>query len=836
MLNKNIEILSPVGDYECLKAAVQNGADAVYLGVAEFNARQYATNFDMEALEKAIIYAKTRGVKVHLVLNILVKNKEFENAFNIAKKAYKLGVDAIIVQDMGLALTLIKAFKDLPIHASTQMTVYNLEGVELLKKLGFERVVLSRELSVGDVEDICKNNNVEIETFIHGALCVSYSGQCLFSSMIGGRSGNRGKCAGTCRLPYELMQVTDNESEEIKINANNMKDKKIEIGEKVIDKGYLLSTRDVCGLEFLPNLVKAGVMCFKIEGRMKSPEYVATVTRIYRKYLDKIIKDEEYNIDKNDIKDLQITFNRGNFSSGYLKGNSNKNLVYKLKPNHMGVYLGKISKFNKDKGYITLKLENTLEIGDKISIDNNGISANYTVSELMLNKENLKIAVNGNTVTIGRMKGNIRLNDKVYLVESKRLSQLSTNSYKDVENVKQKVECELNIMENKRIEANARIMDGEFKNISCKITTNIIPEKAKSAPITKERFREQFNKTKNTIFEFCNININMEENLFLPVSNINEIRRMILENLENKMEKAIKRNVEEKENSKILNDIKNRVDRVNEESENNKKPQISVLLNILNAKCDYSKLNNVDNLYIPLKYFFNLEFDDILKKLSERFKLYVYMPTVMRKNYQNLVRESLGNIIKKFSIKGAVISNIGQISSFKNYDIDIVGNYTLNILNNISLDYYKDLGVKNFTLSPELDRESLVSLTSSNGNMNLIVYGMAPVMNSGYCVLGKTNKCYRECPRYCRDSSKKYYLKDRLGFKFRVISDNVDTISTIYNSKITSIKWKDYNTNSLRIDILDEDVDTINSIVLKTLNNERFEGKEYTNANINKVI
>lgn len=836
MLEEKIEILSPVGDYECLKAAVQNGANAVYLGVAEFNARQYATNFDMESLEKSIIYAKTRGVKVHLVLNILIKNNEFENAINVAKKAYELGVDAIIVQDMGLALTLINNFKNLPIHASTQITTYNVEGAKLLEKLGFKRVVLSRELSENEITNICEKTNVEIETFIHGALCVSYSGQCLFSSMIGGRSGNRGKCAGTCRLPYELIQISNEES--AKTNSFNIKDKNennIESG-KIIDKGYLLSTRDVCGLEFLPKLVKAGVICFKIEGRMKSPNYVATVTRIYRKYLDKVIKKENYVIDENDIKELQLTFNRGNFSKGYLEGTPNQKLVYKLKPNHMGIYLGKIMKFNKDKGYITLKLENELEIGDKISIDNRSISSNYTVSELMINKKNIKSGESGNIVTIGRMKGNINISDKIYLVESKKSTQLSTNSYKDVENIKTKIDCNINIVENKQINAEVKIIEGDFKNISCKIITNIIPEKAKNAPITKTKIIEQLTKTKNTIFEFNKIEIKMDENIFLPVSSINEVRREILEYLECEVEKNIKRNIDEKTNLQISSDIEKEIYRMADKKQNIEKPTISVLLNILNEKYDYSKLKNINNLYIPLKYFFNSKYIELLKKLENRFKLYIYMPTVMKKNYINLIESKLKNILETFDIKGVVISNIGQINYFKDYNIDVVGNYTLNILNNVSVDYFEKLGIKNFTLSPELDRESLLSLTTSNNNMTLIIYGMAPLMNSGYCVLGKTNMCYKECPRYCMDNTNKYYLKDRLNFKFRVIPDNIDTISTIYNSKITSIKWKDYNTNNLRIDILDEDIDTINLIVSKTLENERFEGKEYTNANINKEI
>ncbi len=295
---KYIELLSPVGDFECLKAAVQNGANAVYLGSSNFSARASATNFNLEELEKAINYATLRNVDVHLALNTLIKNNEFNSALELAKKAYELGVSAIIVQDIGLATYIHKCLPDLPIHASTQMSIHNLEGVLQAKKIGFSRVVLSRELNLNEIEFIRNNTDVELEVFIHGALCISYSGQCLLSSMIGGRSGNRGKCAQACRLPYEL----------VKYSSNNT---------STIDKGFLLSPRDLCGLEFIPNLINYGITSLKIEGRMKTPEYVATVTRIYRKYINMALNNEKYDIDDIDIKDLQQVFNRGGFSKGH---------------------------------------------------------------------------------------------------------------------------------------------------------------------------------------------------------------------------------------------------------------------------------------------------------------------------------------------------------------------------------------------------------------------------------------------------------------------------------------------------------------------------------------
>ncbi|MBO5413816.1 MAG: U32 family peptidase, partial [Clostridia bacterium] len=388
---KKIELLSPVGDFECLKAAVQNGADSVYFGASNFNARASATNFDLSNLKEAICYAKLRGVNTHLTLNTLVKDSEFEDAVLLAKKAYEFGIDAIIVQDLGLAKYLIKNFPDLPIHASTQMTIHNLEGVLEAEKLGFKRAVLSRELSLEEIEYICNNSNIEIETFIHGALCISYSGQCLFSSMVGGRSGNRGKCAQPCRLPYELLakdvisleksskkNTFLNISDDV-LNASNVA-KGTDVALRNVPKAtYLLSTRDLCGLSYLPELIKAGVMCFKIEGRMKTPEYVATVTRIYRKYIDLALSDKPYKIDEKDIEDLAQVFNRGSFSCGHFDNTANKSLVYPEKQNHMGIYIGNISNIKPNKGHVFVNLTDSLSIGDTIQFEKE--TTKYTVSE-----------------------------------------------------------------------------------------------------------------------------------------------------------------------------------------------------------------------------------------------------------------------------------------------------------------------------------------------------------------------------------------------------------------------------------------------------------------------
>ena len=798
-----IELLSPVGDLDCLKAAVQNGADCVYFGASNFSARAFASNFD--DLELAINYAKIRGVKTNLTLNTLIKNDEFEDAYNLAKKAYELGIDAIIVQDLGLATRLIKDFPDLPIHASTQMSIHNLQGTLKLQNLGFKRVVLARELCANEIEYICQNSNVEIECFIHGALCISYSGQCLFSSLVGGRSGNRGKCAQPCRLPYELVQN----------------------GNETIDKGFLLSTKDLCGLDYIPFLINAGVTSFKIEGRMKTPEYVATVTRIYRKYIDLALSGNPYVIDEKDKKDLLQVFNRGLSSNGHLDKEPNKNLIYPIKPNNMGLPLGIIQKYNKTKGHITLKLQEELCVGDCISTQKE--NGSYNVSELMVKNKNIKIGNIGNLVTIGRMKGNISVGDKVYKISSKVLKDNALNSFK-TENRKIPLNIKLFIQNNKNISAvvNSCYKYYLYKNLNFEYTFNIIPNTSINKPLDKDTIIKQFSKTNNSIYEFKKIEIILDDNLFLPISSLNDLRRTILENIEKQTLDKIKRT----SNccyTPIVSNASN--------LKNNYK--ISLLLNDLNLEYDYSKLDGVHNLYIPLKFFVNKNYENILNVLNKKFSTYIYLPTIIRANYRNLFYDNIVNTTKKYNIKGIVLSNISNFMLISdlyksNKNLELIANYTFNIYNNETINKLNDLQISKYIVSPELDKLSILNLYG-NPQKELIVYGKIPLMNMNYCLLGKSNKCYPNCNSLCTNKNR-YFLKDRLGLHFDIVPDNIQTVTTIYNCKTLSICPTDFNLDCARIDILYENIDEINNIINTVKLGKKFEGKQYTNGNLNREI
>lgn len=811
---KKFELLSPVGDFECLKAAVQNGADAVYLGASSFSARARATNFGNQELYDAICYAKLRNVKVHLALNTLIKSEEFNDAVNLAINAYNFGVDAIIVQDLGLASYLLKNYPEIPLHASTQMTVHNLDGVKQLEKLGFSRVVLSRELSLNEIQYIRENTKLELEVFIHGALCISYSGQCLLSSMIGGRSGNRGLCAQPCRLSYELIEEANNKTTSL-------------------NKGYLLSPKDNFGIEFLPELIKSGIDSFKIEGRMKTPTYVGVVTKFYRKYIDLILANINLDIpvlkeliNKNlelvneetglsDKEEITQVFNRGGFSTGHFSPSANKNLVFKEKPNNMGIFVGTISNVNENKGHLTLKLVDSLSIGDRISINDE----NYTISELMINNTNYDTLEKGNIVKIGRMKGKISVGSKIYKIESSKLNKSIAPTFKEDKNFKKvKLNGEITIKSKTPISFKVWSNDGFYDGLEVNLTTSAIPQKALRQPITEEKIIEQLSKTGATEFEFQDLVVNLDKNMFVQMGILNDLRRKVLDKLE---ELLLNKYTHKLENVELQYVSPTLLD-------NSKKKSISLLLNILKLDNRYLELSNIDKLYIPLNYFLNKNYENLLKELTTKFNTYIYLPHVIKDN--KLEKINFENIITTFPVKGFVVSHISQLEKVSSFKLNIISNFNLNIYNNYSINKLKDFNISLFTISPELDKfETNDVLDKASIPSEVIVYGKLPVMTNNYCYLGESNKCYKDCKQLCKNNSI-FYLKDRMDFKFRIVPDNTSTITTLYNSKTLSVKYSDIYATSVRIDILDENINEIQNIINTVSEGNRFEGKDYTNG------
>ncbi len=409
-----VELLSPAGDMNSFKAAIQNGADAIYMGIDKFNARIMTNNFDINEYIECIEYAHLRGVKVFLTINILMSDAEVKEACEIVLKLYSKGLDAIIVQDLGFAVVIKKIVPTLQIHASTQMSIYNLEQVKYLEKLGFSRVVLARELSVEEIEYICKNTKLEVEIFVHGALCVSVSGQCLMSYAIGGRSANKGNCAQPCRMKYKLYSNS----------------------EEMLSNRYLLSKKDIYGLEHIDKLINSGVKSFKIEGRNKIPEYVAITTSIYRKYINEFCQNGKLNIAAEDKLKLKQIFNRDGLCSGYLDGVKYANSITDISAKNTGIYLGTVC--DQKSVYVKVKLEQDFDMKDGVEI----YSKDNVFSNIITCIKNEKYTTvnrkckKGEYVWIGDISKKMDIGSKIYKTSSYSLNKDYQGTYTNNINLK----------------------------------------------------------------------------------------------------------------------------------------------------------------------------------------------------------------------------------------------------------------------------------------------------------------------------------------------------------------------------------------------------------------
>ena len=619
--------------------------------------------------------------------------------------------------------------------------------------------------------------------------------------------GNRGKCAQVCRLPYDLIEKDKND--------------------KVIDSGYLLSPRDLCSLELLPSILSLGIDSLKIEGRMKTPDYVATVTKIYRKYIDLAYSNKPFEVSENDKGTLLQVFNRGGFSTGHLKAEENKELIFPDSPTNIGIYIGNISNYNKDKGYITLNLNESIAIGDTISIE--GETGRYNVSELLINNENCPKGNAKDTVKLGRMKGNIKIGSKVYKMSSKELCSEAKNTYLENSNLKKiGIIFTITIKKDQPVKVKIEANKPPFylKKI-IEYTSEITADTAINTPITKDDVITQFSKLGNTPYNINNISVNLDENLYLNIKDLNTIRRNSILLLEE--------SIINKRDYKEFVPIKSK----KKDSIALSSRKVSILLEVLHLDYDYSALEGIDNVYIPLKLLANKKYTDILDILSNKFNMYVYMPTIIKANYKNLMLNNLDEIVERFNIKGFVISNIAGLFFLEKYinkGYKIVANYTMNVFNSYTTSALKDIGVTCITPSVELNKDNLINLINNSLlPTELIAYGRMILMNSAYCLLGKTNKCYPECEMRC-SNNKKYYLKDRKNFKFRILPDNVQTVTSIYNSQITSIDTLEFNIESVRISILDETIEEINKIISTVKSGKKLEGNGYTNGNLKREI
>lgn len=713
---KKVELLAPVGNMDCLTAAVKAGCDAVYLGGKRFGARSFAGNFSDEELIYAIDYCHLYGVKVYLTINTLIYEEEVEDFVNFVRFAYKNNVDAVIIQDLGMLDLLRNKFPDLELHASTQINAHSMETAKILKQLGVKRVVMARETPIDIIEEIKKKLDIEIEVFVHGALCVSYSGQCLMSSLLGGRSGNRGSCVQSCRKAYDLVDDKGNV-----LNSDK----------------YLLSTKDLCLLENVDKLIEAGVDSLKIEGRMKRPEYVFMVVSVYRKVIDNYYETGKVLIDEKDIKALKLLFNR-NFTNGFMFDEKNESFVNQFRPNHVGVKVGYV--LNQNKNFAKIKLSDDVSNGDGLRIIEKNKDTGLVIDKMYVGKTTIKNAKKGDVITVF-------INDKI-TPGSIVVKTSDKNQLKDInaliKNIKRKIPVNLNVSIKKDKKVNVIITDGVF---STSYESNIIAEQSLKRPLTKEMVIKQFSKTGDTVYKVNLISIEMDDDLFINIKDLNDIRREAFKEFED--ERLKKKEFKEKDYS-----VKNR--QYNENM--------------------YSALITNEGQYLLNKDKYVLFYSENKDLVEKYHDVFLRLPRIVNypKNYKERV----------------LISELGSVSKCCIFDTDV----SFNVTNSYAIAFLNRLGARKITLSYELNFNQIKDIINAyekrygfKPNVEIILNSYPEVMVSKF----NLNKMY---------NIDKGYLKDKFNNKYKIISNK--DFMTIYNFEPIKIndnkKYKELGITNFR--------------------------------------
>ena len=683
---KELELLAPAGSLKTLKAVIHAGADAVYLGGSMFGARAYANNFNEEELLEAIRFGHIHGRKIILAVNTLLKEYELGQLYDYLHPYYEAGLDAVIVQDMGVMEFIKTHFPNLPIHTSTQMTITNVEGARLLKEQGVERVVTAREMSLEEIQRIHDEVGVELESFIHGALCYCYSGQCLFSSIIGGRSGNRGRCAQPCRLSYEVLQ-----------------------GEKSLTGHHvtpILSLKDMCTLPFLYELADHGVYSFKIEGRMKTPEYAAGVVSIYRKYMDSYLDGSRIPVEKKDIRALLELGNRGGFTNGYYYHHNDSDML-------------------------------------------SGESASHNKSE-------------------GVLQDNIR------------------REYVDTE-LKEKIKGKLIL--NKECPAKIEVQYGKIK-VSYQGDMVLV---AQNRPLTKEVVTEKITKTGNTPFVFEKLEVTMDDDIFMPVNQLNQLRRGALEALEEALLKPYERTLPELvETSSAETDRQTTGNAIKEKQISGQSlsqtsgqqsagssTEVRVLIEDAEQLPAVLKADFVDTVYLDCMLYTR---ENLIRKLSEDIdrvhasgkKAFYVFPFIFRQQ-TSLFYEKIMPELKKLPLDGIMVRSLDEIAFIKewgNENWQMVSDSNLYTYSNEAAEYFYRLGMIQDTIPVELNRKEI--LRRENSRSEMIIYGRLPLMITAQCIHKNTLGCMHQ--------HKVLNLKDRYSVHFPVKNFCSECYNVIYNS------------------------------------------------------
>ena len=714
-MKDRVEILAPAGSMECLKAAIAAGADAVYTGGALFGARAYAHNLTEEELLEAIDYVHLHGRRLYLTVNTLIKDREMEKQmYDYLLPYYRQGLDAVIVQDIGLFRFIRKHFPDLPIHASTQMTLTGVDGAKFLEKEGAQRIVTSRELSMAEVKKIADETELEIESFVHGALCYCYSGQCLFSSFIGGRSGNRGQCAQPCRLLYRTPEAKRPQ--------------------------YLLSLKDICTLELIPEMIESGIYSFKIEGRMKKPEYAAAVAFQYRKYADLYLKYYEecpaeedpaayamkkYRVREEDRQMLLDLYNRGGFHTGYYHTQNGREMISLNRPNHAGVPAVKV--LAKKGRNVTAKALTDLYPQDIIELPmrkGREKADNYTCKDAVRKGMNVQIPVFADTPF--KM-------DEIWM--RTRNSTLIDTLREEFVNgkIKERICGTFRLYPQEKATLTVKCRDAEI---------TVAGEKAQEAlsqPMSRERIEKQLRKTGNTEFEFSFLKVEIGEKVFLPMQSLNELRREALETLEKVICEKYRRSGEVKDPEEDKTELSMEEEILSGWTASVRTAeQMEVILEEEAIGRIYADCTMFPRIWEKDSYV-----EWITKVHAAGKEIYLVMPYIFRERTRKQY-EAAYNRIFGAGWDGILIANYESFAFLKEhgYTRRIMTDYNLYEFSQESRKFWKEKGVFEFTAPVELTERELQDLRVKDGEV--IVYGYLPMMISAGCIQKTTRGCLKK--------------------------------------------------------------------------------------------
>ncbi len=810
MKSRPLELLAPAGSFDAFKAAVENGADAVYLGGKNFSARASAANFDLEELQKAVRYAHERLVKVYVAVNILIADQEFPELLDYLFVLHEIGVNAVILQDVGVAELIRTILPEMQTHASTQMTVNTSWGVQHLEALGFCRVVLARETSAAEMKMIAAQTSLDLEIFVHGALCISYSGQCLMSSFIGGRSGNRGMCAQPCRMTYQLV----NQEKE---NLLSQKD----LGE------HLLSPRDLNLAEELAELKQIGVHSLKVEGRMKRPEYVATVIRLYRQAIDRSGEQREGRADTplltpGEHQELLQVFNR-DFTSGYFRENPGAELMSYSRPNNRGTRLGRVVRL--DSGRLSLKLEAALHPGDGIEFWTGRGREGVTVGKIWKGQTEVEEGLHGETVQI-EFFGMVKPGDRVFKTNDALLMEKARVSFQEGrEQRKRPLTMRLagHVGEKLRLD----VMEGERR---VTVYSASAAQTALKRPLTRDYAFQQLGRLGTSPFWLDKLELEVDEGLMLPVSDLNEMRRLAVEELlqdkprpkvdrqtyRQRVERWKQRQVEERASlisSASSAGSANSISSTNGVSSigrtNSVSSSIGNISSVNSVSCISPQVSvavsDIDTFHAALKAGakriliggehwrsrrgFSLE--EIRTGFESCRKLGIdcawRLPRVLNQAQSAGLLADLNKAAGWAEKPKLMISNLGELEIMRAvaaawpFEID----YSLNVFNEASLAYFLRLGAQGVTLSPELNHAQLAPLAKWPG-AELITFGDLEMMVSEYCLVGATlgGKKGQHCAGTCRQEA--HYLRDRMRYDFPVETDQ-ECRMHLFNIKLLNL-------------------------------------------------